>query len=181
MTHPTGNTRIDRLLAPAYLAGLTERPIEDIREMRHDAEQEETNLSYLRRLIQGRVDILRAELARRNGEGPPSLVDALPEILADNRAPAHGLGRHAAVEPSDIDEHHRYVDGLVSDEDLSDPGNLDLGTLERMLDVLDREEAEVSRRRRSVQAVMDELTAELGRRYKDGVADVADLLHAERE
>jgi hypothetical protein len=50
-----------------------------------------------------------------------------------------------------------------------------------LLDVLDREEAEVSRTRRSIQVVMDELTVELGRRYKDGVADVAELLHTERE
>jgi hypothetical protein len=181
MTNPTGTRRIDEMLSPQYLAGLTDRPTEEIREMRHAAEQEETNLSYLRRLIQGRVDILRAELARRNGEGPSSLVEALPEILADNRAPAHGLGRHAAVEPSEVDALHRYVDALVNDGDLSDPGGLGLETLERLLDVLDREEAEVSRTRRSIQVVMDELTVELGRRYKDGVADVAELLHTERE
>lgn len=182
MTHPTGTRRIDRLLAPGYLSGLAELPIEEIRAMRAEAEQEETNLSYLRRLLQGRVDILRAELARRNGEGPAgSLVEALPEILADQRVPSHGLGRYAAVEPTDIDEHRHYVEALVSDRDVADPGDLDQDTLTRMLEVLGREEAEVSRKRRSVQEVMDALTAELGGRYKNGAADVTDLLHTERE
>src|SRR5690348_479128 len=121
MANPTRNRRIDRLLASDYLLELPQRPIEEIREMRADAEQEETNLSYLRRLLQGRVDILRAELARRDGTGPGgSLVDALPQILADERLPSRGLGRHATVEPSDIEEHRQYVDALVSDGDMSD-------------------------------------------------------------
>ncbi|HVT22306.1 MAG TPA: aerial mycelium formation protein [Mycobacteriales bacterium] len=150
--------------------------------MRGEAEQEETELSYLRRLLQGRVDILRAEQSRRSGDGPAgSLIDALPQILADERVPSHGLGRHAAVEPSDVESHRRYVESLVSDGDLSNPSSLDDDRLGRMLDVLVREEADVSRTRRSVQAVMDTLTAELGRRYKDGVVDVTEVLHIESE
>ncbi|HWC35220.1 MAG TPA: aerial mycelium formation protein [Mycobacteriales bacterium] len=182
MTHPTGNRRIDRLLAPDYLSGLAERSIEDIRAMRADAEQEETDLSYVRRLLQGRVDILRAERARRRGEGPSgSLVDSLPEILADERVPSHGLGRHAALEPSNVEVHRRHVESLVSESELSDPGALEDTTLDRYLDILTGEEAEVSRQRRTIQAVMDALTAELGRRYKDGVVDVSALLHTEGE
>lgn len=182
MTFPAGSRRIDRLLAADYLTGLAERPIDEIRAMRAEAEQEETDLSFLRRLLQGRVDILRAEQARRTGEGPEgSLVDALPEILADDRVPSFGLGRYAALEPSDVEVHRRYVQALVTDADSSDPGALDDSTLQRLLDVLSREESEVSRKRRSMQVVMDALTAELGRRYRDGVADVGDLLHLEGE
>ena len=182
MTFPTGNTRSHLLLDPEYLSGLGERSLEEIRAMRAEAEQEETELSYLRRMLQGHVDILRAEQARRSGDGPAgSLVDALPEILADERVPSHGLGRHSALEPADIDAHRRYVEALVSDGALSNPGALDDQTLSRSLDVLSREEADVSRRRRSIQQVMDTLTAELGRRYKDGVADVSALLHSESE
>lgn len=182
MTSPTGNRRIDRLLAPEYLSGLAERPLDELRGMRAEAEQEETDLSFLRRLLQGHVDILRAEQARRHGDGPTgSLVDALPEILADERVPSHGLGRYAAVEPSDIDAHRRYVEALVGAGDLSDLAALADSALARMLDVLEREESEVSRRRRSVQRVMDTLTAELGHRYQEGDANVADLLRTESE
>ena len=180
MTIPAAGRRLDQLLAPEYLFGLARRPIDEVRAMRAEAEQEETDLSYLRRLLQGRLDILRAEQARRRGEGPGgSLIDALPGILADDRSAPRGFGRHAAVEPSQLDSQRRLVESLVTDSELSDPGRHDDDTLARLVDVLDHEEREVSRKRRSVQAVMDALSAEIGRRYRDGALDVGDVLSGE--
>ena len=182
MTIPGGNRRIDRVLAEDYLSGLPDRPLEELRAMRTEAEQEETDLSYLRRLLQGRLDILQAEVDRRAGRGPGgSLLEALPGILADAGGPAapHGMGRHVTVEPSRVDSHRRYVEALVADTDLSDPGRHDDAALSRLVDVLEREEAAVSGRRRAVQAVMDACTAELTRRYRDGDANVSDLLPSE--
>jgi hypothetical protein len=180
MTYPGGNRRIDRVLADDFLSGLADRPLGEVREMRHEAEQEETDLSYLRRLLQGRIDILQAEVERRAGRGPGgSLLDALPGILAEDSSSPHGMGRHVTVEPSRVDSHRRYVEALVADTDLSDPGRHDDETLGRLIDVLGREEADVSAKRRSVQTVMDACTAEIGRRYRDGDADVSDLLPSE--
>jgi hypothetical protein len=182
MTYPGGNRRIDRVLADDYLTGLSERSLDEVRSMRADAEQEETDLSYLRRLLQGRLDILRAEVDRRAGRGEGgSLLEALPGILADDAESSapHGLGRHVTVEPSRVDSHRRYVEALVADTDLSDPTRHDDDELARLLDVLEREEAEVSAKRRAVQSVMDACTAEITRRYRDGDADVADLLPSE--
>jgi hypothetical protein len=177
MTYPAAGRRLDRVLAPEYLLGLAKRPVEEVRAMRAETEQEETDLSYLRRLLQGRLDILRAEQARRRGEGSgASLIELLPEILADDRTAPRGFGRHVSVEPSELDSHRRYVEALVSDSEVSDPSRHDDDTLARLVDVLDREEREVSRKRRSVQAVMDALSGELGQRYRDGAANVADLL-----
>src|ERR1051325_8165902 len=65
---PGGHRRIDRVLSEGYLDGLGELPIAEVRVLRQEAEQEEADLSYLRRLLQGRVDIIQAELARRRGE-----------------------------------------------------------------------------------------------------------------
>jgi hypothetical protein len=48
--------------------------------------------------------------------------------------------------------------------------------LERAARALADAEGKLSERRRVVQSVMDELAAELGRRYRDGEADVAALL-----
>jgi hypothetical protein len=150
--------------------------------MRSEAEQEETDLSYLRRLLQGRMDILKAEVARRSGGDGPSLIDLLPSILADeprSDAPPHGSGRHASAEPSRADMHRRHVEALVADVDLSNPGGHDDVSLTRVLAVLEREEAEVSNNRRAVQGVMDKLTAEITRRYREGDATVTDLLPSE--
>lgn len=175
---PTGNRRIDRVLAEDYLAGLSSLPMDEVRTLRKEAEQEETDLSYLRRLLQGRLDILRAELARRSGDDEGDLVDALPKILADEGTTTspRGLGRHIAAEPSRADSHRRHVEALVADVDLSNPSAHDELSLRRALDVLEREEQEVSDKRRAVQSVMDACTAEITRRYREGDADVSDLL-----
>lgn len=174
---PAGNRRIDRVLSADYLAGLSTRPLDDVRGMRADAEQEEVDLSYLRRLLQGRVDILRAELARRAGTATGSLVEDLPKILADEgRGGARGMGRHAALEPSRADAHRRYVEALVADVELSDVAALPVEDLEHALELFEREEREVSDQRRRVQQVMDACTAEIARRYRDGEADVSQLL-----
>lgn len=182
MTYPGGNRRIDRVLAEGFLDRLTEVPIEELRTMRSEAEQEETDLSYLRRLLQGRMDIMRAELDRRSGgENAKSLIDLLPGILADEGAGSgpRGMGRHATTEPSRADMHRRHVEALVADVDLSNPAGHDDASLARVLEVLEREEATVSTNRKSVQHVMDQCTAEIARRYKDGESSIEDLLPSE--
>jgi hypothetical protein len=123
-TPPTqGNRRIDRVLAEDYLDGLRELPLVEVRRLRADAEQEEVDLSYLRRMIQGRLDILRAELNRRDSASTDTLVQGLAAILADEpRAPARGSGRHTTVEPSRADSHRRYVEALVPTSTCPTPG-----------------------------------------------------------
>ena len=63
--------------------------------MRAECQEVETGLSFLRRVVQGRLDIVAAELARRRDGGEPAdlaaLVEQLPTILADHlRAPGNG-------------------------------------------------------------------------------------------
>ena len=177
-TPAQGTRRIDRVLAEDYLTGLHEAPIEDVRTLRDDAEQEEVDLSYIRRLLQGRMDIVRAELNRRNDNSAGgSLVDGLAQTLADEpRAPARGMGRHTVVEPSRVDSHRRYVEALVADIDLSDTAARTSDQLSSAMRVLGEEEQSLSGKRRQVQSVMDACSAELTRRYRDGEANVSTLL-----
>jgi hypothetical protein len=173
-----GSRRSDRVLDDDFLAGLETMSLADLREHRHEAEQEETDVSYLRRLVQGRVDILRAELAHRADDGSGSLLAELPKILGDSgprRAP-RGLGRHTAIEPSRADEHRRYVESLVADVDLSDVSARTDDELRSELAVFEREEAGLSSRRRRIFAILDICAAEITRRYRDGEADPSDLL-----
>jgi hypothetical protein len=177
-TPEQGTRRIDRVLAEDYLSGLHEAPLGDVRALRGEAEQEEVDLSYIRRLIQGRMDIVRAELNRREGPVEGTLVDNLAQVLADEpRGPARGLGRHSTMEPSRVDSHRRYVESLVADVDLTDTGSRSTDELHHAMRVLSDEEQVLSAKRRQVQTVMDACSAEITRRYRDGEADISELLN----
>jgi len=173
-----GRRRIDRVLAADFLEGIGDAPLDEVRRRRSDAEQEEADLSYVRRLLQGRMDIVRAELSRRHSGGhETSLVDQLASILADGQpAPPHGLGRHVTVEPSRVDDHRRAVEQLLADVGMSDVISLADGDLADALARIEEYERAVSRNRRRVQDVMDACTGEIARRYQSGEASVDDLL-----
>ena len=178
MTQPmaNGRRRIDRVLADDFLDGLAERSLDEVRALRNDAEQEEADLSYVRRLLQGRMDLVRAEQARRASSGGAPLIDLLAEVLADGPRSDHGSGRFLTVEPSRVDDHRRRVEQIVADVGISDVAARSDGELQASLDALAEHERTVSDLRRSVQAVMDQLTSEIARRYRDGEADVSALL-----
>ena len=174
---PAGGAAVDALLEPAFLENATRQPMSEVRRLRRDAEQQEVNLSYTRRLLQGRLDIVRRELQRRAEHDGRSLVDLLPEILSEKgRGPAHGLGRHQTVQPGDPEQYEAWVNGLTPGVDLSSVGELPDAKLEKAARGLAAAEKDLSERRRGVQQVMDALAAELGRRYREGEADVAALL-----
>lgn len=179
---PGGRRRIDRVLAPEYVADLGELDLAEVRGRRDEAAQEETDLSYLRRLLHGRIDIVKAEQKRRREGGSSSVVERLVEILSDNvvgPAPS-GSGRHQSLEPSRAEAHRRHVEALVSDADLSDVGSLPDERLDLALRTYVAEEESVSQRRREVQKVVDALNDEIGARYRAGSASVDTLLAAER-
>jgi hypothetical protein len=62
---------------------------EDLKRLIEELEQEENEVSYRRRLLQGRIDILRAErTARLKGTGVTDVdVEKLTDILASRSAP----------------------------------------------------------------------------------------------
>lgn len=172
----TGKRRIDRITADAYLDGLHDKDLEAVRLMRDECREEEAILSFERRLLQGRMDILRAELARRSGGSEATLVELLPGILTADR-PAPGRGALPAKEPSiDFDQSRRRVERLISDDTLANLESLSAEDIERIVGSLVETEREISDGRREVQRVLDAISAEIARRYKSGEADPADLL-----
>ena len=176
--YPNGRRRIDKVLAEGFADDLGGLELDDLRGRRREAEQEEADLSYVRRMLQGRMDILRAELARRAGGGD-KIVDHLSAVLADTGRSDHGHGRFLRVEPSRVDEHRRLVEQIIADVGVSDVEGRSDDDLRGALGRLEDFEHGISEDRRAVQAVMDKLTAEVAARYKSGSATVDDLL-AER-
>ena len=67
---------------------------EDLKTMIEELTQEENEVSYRRRLLQGRIDILRAErTARLKGKGVSDVdIESLTDILSSRSAPTGDEG-----------------------------------------------------------------------------------------
>ena len=172
---------VARILDDAYVAHLGTRSIEDVRAMRAECQEVETGLSYLRRVVQGRLDIVHAELTRRRSGGAPgdlsSLVEQLPSILADHlRAPGNGR-LPVTMEPSRVDpELQGRFDDILAGADVDAITTVDDARLSAAVEELTTLEHEISERRRALFDRIDELQAEITRRYKSGEASVESLL-----
>lgn len=172
---------IARILDPAYLANLAARPIEDIRSMRAECQEVETGLSFLRRVVQGHLDIVAAEVARRRDGGEPAdvaaLVERLPQILADHlRAPGNGR-LPTTIGPGHPDrELEARMDEIVATSGIDALESVGDDDLRQARDDLTALEHETSSRRRALFDRIDALQAELTRRYRTGEASVETLL-----
>lgn len=182
MNDPAQPTHADVPLSGEALASW---PLDEVRTARAALIEEETGLSYLRRLVQGPLDIVRGERARRGaGEGSDltALVDALPSLLADGTR-AGGLGRAPQrLEPTRVDpDLVAELDALLAGVGMGGGGIAEVTTAgDDALDALAVElgafERRVSARRRLLQDRIDALQGELTRRYRTGEASVESLL-----
>lgn len=161
--------RIDRIRDASYVDGLAELPLDELRARRDDCLAEREHLSMLRRLVQGRAEILQAELeARGAGEEHATLVESLSRILAAEDHPASSRGEALRVGLPDGDvPARRSAERLVNDATLSDPGALDDDALVAAIRQLADEEHEVSRARGDVIRALDAVQDELKRRYRE--------------
>jgi hypothetical protein len=165
--HP-GNRRIDRIRDPSYLDGIEEQSLEDVRARRDECMAEREYLSLLRRLVQGRAEILKAELASRGTDDARPLVERLSEILAsDQPVTSRGEAMKVSLPEEEMLLARRRIERLVADAGISDPSELDDRQLMDAVDVLAGEEREVSVQRGDVHRVLDALQDELKRRYKE--------------
>ncbi len=156
------------MLDDDYLEGLDAAPLDEVRAMHEQCLEVETELSYVRRLAQARIDIVSAELDRRaSGGSVEDLVARLPSILADDHPradPAHSrLPRHLA--PSMSITWRRGLEHLIGDSTLLNLPTLAVEDLEDTREQLRTLEREMSGRRRALHRVIDGIEAELAARH----------------
>jgi hypothetical protein len=166
--HPA-NRRIDKIRDPSFVEDLASLSLDDVRERRDDCLAEREYLSLLRRLLQGRAEILKAEAeGRADGDGG-SLVDRMADILSDDEHPVTSRGEavRIGVPEEEMLLARRRVERLAADSGISDPSALDDDALAAAIDALVTEEQGVSDARHDVIVVLDVLQDELKRRYKD--------------
>jgi hypothetical protein len=170
--------RLDHILAADYLADLAARSTGDVRTMRAETQEEEALLSYERRMLHGRLAILKKEVERRaNGGDASSLLELLPSILSDQDTRGPSRGSFPGADPNlDFAHPHRRVTKLVSDDTIANLPALDEADIRRIIGELETAEHEVSALRRPLLDVLDALNKELARRYQSGEADPSDVL-----
>jgi len=164
---------IQRLTDPAYVVGLDTRSLDDLRAMKAECADVENALSYLRRLAQGRIEILDAERDRRaRGGSVGDLVKDLPRILSgDSVRPAIVDTRLPPPDAPGTELH--WPDGreeLVADTTLA---NLPLISQDELVSTLDRLrdfEAELSGLRHDMHGVIDSIEREITARQVAGTA-----------
>lgn len=172
--------RADRILSGDYLDNLQSLSTADLRELRAEGEELEAELSYVRRLLHGKLDIFRHELERRKagGEGGlEALVQRLPSILSDGRP--GDSGRHIRVlVPRNAAMQRREVERIVPGTALAHIAEHSITELSEMIDRLAEAEGKMSEQRRTVQNAMDTIRAELVRRYREGQEDPTAIFSA---
>lgn len=167
---------LDRVLAPGYLDHLEDRPLAEVRALRDECTAVEQKVSYLRRLVHGRIDIVVAELGRRSSGGGrtdlAALVEGLNDDLADHvHAPGHSR-MVPGVTPPDVDEVTEELYAALGPREVSALPDLTDDELGQLADRLRRLNETYSLRRRELFERVDGLGAELARRYGSGEATV---------
>jgi hypothetical protein len=169
-----GKRRIDELMASGFTDDLGSLETDEIRRRRDMARAELEYVSFLRRLVQGRRDILRDELDRRRTDGATqSVMERVVSVLSEGTRGASG-GRAPTVPlPEDeIAMARRRVEKLVGDTELSDLGTLSDERLEAAIGKLEEEERGVSDARARVIEVHDALQEEMKRRLKTQLSNL---------
>jgi hypothetical protein len=141
------------------LPDLTTLTSDQLTELIRALEREEDRISRRRRLLHERIDLLRAEHVQRLREHVTD-GDALPEPGSLTRPLFEGSG--------DVPEEHELGP-------LPEPGSLGDDELRNLIRELEREEDDISLRRRFLHGQIDILRAARYDRIRGGTLDVDDL------
>lgn len=177
---------LEQLLAKDLLPNLTAVPLPDLRQLRVACSGAEGDISLVRRMAQGRLDIVGHESRRRAGateaDGEPDLANLLfemPDIMADGNGGGAPSGRNVAVhEPGVLAQQLiEKLEQTATAADLGRLGDFDNDQLAGLLDELGDFEVELSNTRRRLHERIDSIQGEIARRYRDGEASIDSLLN----
>ncbi len=168
----SGNRRIDRIKSDGFVTGLDGLDITEVRRRRDECRDELDHLSMLRRYLQSRAGVLKAEAERRaGGDTSASLIDSLAEILAGEGPADSGRSPGSVVRLREPDEEmllaRRRVEKMVVEAGVVDPATLTDEELTAAVKELDEEERVISIDRKIAMDVLTALQDELKRRFKD--------------
>jgi hypothetical protein len=177
---PSHRDDLDRILDSTYLDDIGARSLADIRSMRTECQEAEVALSYFRRLIQGRLDIVHTYLEHPGSDALRdlgALVNDLPSILSAGPGRPSGPGHLPQLLSPDTEEDlTEELDAVLGADQIGNLADLDIDQLNSIAGQLEAIEARVSTERRALHERIDALQAELVDRHKSGRASVDGLL-----
>ncbi len=151
-------------------------PLDELRSLRAALQLDEDAVSYVRRLAQARLDLIAAEMRRRDRDDDPAVITSeLPVILGTQ------LTGGSARPPRPTEDASDHPLAIELEELWGEHGGSDLPSLDDDELVALRTELRVfeqarSKERKELFGRIDSLSAELVRRYREGEADVEGLL-----
>jgi len=178
--HPS----VQRLLAAELIRDIATVPIEDLRAARADCSQVEGDISFVRRVVQGRLDMVGYELARRADRTerrspqseasaePVNILFDLPDVLTTGGATPLASQRHmASHEPGTVAvDMASEVDSIISSEEMASLAILGDDRIGEITESLRAHEMDLSAMRRQLHERIDAIQGEVVRRYQVGEA-----------
>jgi hypothetical protein len=144
----------------------------DIRAQRNALQGQEDAISFVRRLAQGRLDLVQDE-QRRRASGSEQPAGSLADRLADVFGQQHGGGSARPPRETNVPADHPLVlelDQLCEHYQFESMENIDDKSLDELAGALGMFEKSCSGQRHDLFEKIDALTAELVRRVREGGA-----------
>jgi hypothetical protein len=173
---------LERLFATDYLDAVDERALDDVRAMRAECQEAETVVSYLRRVVQGRLDVVHSFIDHHNtGQSVGDLdavVEDLSSIIGSGPARPQGYGRLPSQMSPDMEKADltREIDDVLDADGIGKLPTMTEGELRTLAQRLTVIEQRISDERRTLHERIDALQAEIVSRYKTGDVNPDDLL-----
>jgi hypothetical protein len=179
--------RTDIIADPSFAAAPGELDSTTLRSRRRLCLEVERELSYQRRLLHGRLDLIDFEQRRRRGEVAGNAVESLGEILDAGSAgeesdhASAGEGRQVtdtlSTDPIVLDRPgRRDVDLVIDDDTMSRLDEMTDDALDGARARIEEIERVISAQRRTVHHAEALLAAELAERYRSGTISTDELI-----
>jgi hypothetical protein len=173
---------LERLFAPDYLDGLDKRSLDEVRAMRAECQEIEEMVSYLRRVVQGRLDVVHSFIDHHDTGHSVGDLDAVVEdlssIIGSGPARPSGPGRLPSQMSPDMETVGltREIDDVLDADGIGKLPTMTDVELRTLADRLTAIEERISDQRRVLHVRIDALQAQIVSRYKTGEATVDGLL-----
>ncbi len=161
---------VDEVLSPSFLTGAHSITMDDLRARRERAQGIESMLSYVRRLLQARIDILKDAGLPARDEDVSGVAEELSKSLAHHVKGPEMSSRFVEVELPEA------LQGLAHEwmNNLTEGTSLDH---DRLIATLEEAERGISSKRHQLHDVLKVLSSEVKDRYKSGDASIDSVLN----